>query len=50
MNRNFFRAAEAEEKIRCVSLFRRILGTRKKHANVADAANEPSSREKKDRS
>jgi hypothetical protein len=45
-----FRADEAEEKIRGVALFRRILGAQKKHAGVADAANEPSSREKIDRS
>jgi hypothetical protein len=50
MNRSVFSAGEVEEKIRDVSLFRRTLGTREKHTGVIDAANEPRSREKKDRS
>jgi hypothetical protein len=50
MNRSMFRADAAEEKIRGVALFRRILGAEQKIAGVAEAANEPSSREKMDRS
>jgi hypothetical protein len=39
-----------EEKIRSVSLFRRILGAEQKIEGAVDVANEPSSREKIDRS